>query len=936
MVTAGKWVPAGVIRSDRSLGKGEQLVVVLIDSNSGAEIERIEVIPPKGIENRYSWPLLLANHINYKATHIRAGIQKSDGSFTTEGSSYKNQLWVTGNGARAFITTASNINEWKDLYQIKAIGSLPRGISVTCRLAHAVKNVTYQTFTYSFKDNELGNWVWPSCLSRAMNESNGLLRAGEKDESRNSFTPIGSGYRNKIWAPSASVPLSLSFTINASAATLKSAGDIYAALCGTVSAPPSTKKEVDAWLSGFSAGKFADISYPSKFDAANAQKVVRISDVSALETHLNRIVGISRYLSTMTSVDNSYLDMAVKALQFYAQENYDTANWWQRQIGLAKKVCTAILLLAKHLIKKELMNDVIPYLMKTTNTHAFRHTGANLADFVTVQTIWSISAWKISGDAAYLLYLKAAVDNLSALCLPVERDGVEEGEGINIDYSISQHNPRQGKQICSHLYSGTYGHEMLGRIFELLPVLRNEFSIGSDAINGLGKLLIHGLGWTGYAGFLDFQTCGRGVSRSSSFNNRAHGRWANSLMSYAGTEEIGPMTELARRASTGDETKNSHFKGGKLFWVNDYLVHFGAGYGLWAKAVSKRTVGTESGNGENLKALYMGAGTYFLTRHGKEFLNIQPVWVWQRLPGTTVEQVPGFQWPALNWGQGAWGNHDFAGGVSTGGKSILSMEWSRNNISHAYKTVMAVEDRIICIGTGIDIRKAIHPVITSVNQCLLQGSVRYMDLLGREHSVAPGQTVTASDIHMVHHDGFLYTFGDLGGRPNVTIHVASQKGRWSDINTAGSADLVEASLFSMWINHPAQQTGSYLYEIQPTDGFPKNRPVLSTSGISSTVHFWGDGEKLAMVSCFKVPPVTDSSSKIPGRVSPEYPCSYICESDTGEIRLACADPTQIRQTLSFVENTLAKSSAAGRKIEIVLPQGDLRGSTVKGSYALTK
>ncbi|WP_277395122.1 polysaccharide lyase family 8 super-sandwich domain-containing protein, partial [Pseudomonas viridiflava] len=118
----------------------------------------------------------------------------------------------------------------------------------------------------------------------------------------------------------------------------------------------------------------------------------------------------------------------------------------------------------------------------------------------------------------------------------------------------------------------------------------------------------------------------------------------------------------------------------------------------------------ECGNGENPKGYYMGAGTYFLTRHGGEYEGIQPVWNWQRLPGTTVEQVPDFTWPDITWGANMWGSHAFCGRVSDGKKSLLSMELCRKNITHAYKTVMTLDDRVTCIGSRINSSTAKYPV----------------------------------------------------------------------------------------------------------------------------------------------------------------------------------------------------------------------------------
>jgi chondroitin AC lyase len=568
--------------------------------------------------------------------------------------------------------------------------------------------------------------------------------------------------------------------------------------------------------------------------------------------------------------------------------------------------------------------------MKTTTTFAHVQTGANLADFAAIQVCWSLCAWKNSADDQYLLYLRGAADVLSELCLPVQRNGKEHGEGISVDYSISQHNPRHDNRYYSQLYLGGYGFELLGRIFENLTTLKGEFGLSPQAVNELTRVVIEGMGWVGYARHLDLQVDGRGISRSSKFITH-YATWAEALLPIADQSSKPALTELIRRAG-GDESSNRYYKGARIFWVNDYMAWIGSTFCLWAKAISTRTVGSESGNGENPKGYYMGAGTCFVSRHGQEYENIQPVWDWQRLPGSTVEQVPDFTWPDISWGQNAWGSHDFAGGTCSGTKSLLSMELSRKNVTHAYKTVMAVDDRIRFIGTNINSPTATHPVITTVNQCIGRGAVRYKDFQGNEYVVEPEQSVTSSNVHQVYHDGFVYTFGVLSLHPSVTIEVRTRTGAWSDINVGGSPALVEHLVFSLWINHPQRENASYLYEIKPADGLQRSVTQLAANRIASDIHMWGDDTTL-IGTFFKAGPASAESRQGESTIFPEQPCSFIYELQGTQFRLTCADPTQTLERLSFVV-AVDDQGVPTRRIEVALPQGDERGRSVTGVHLL--
>ncbi|MFJ4144744.1 polysaccharide lyase family 8 super-sandwich domain-containing protein [Pseudomonas sp. NPDC089734] len=921
MESATDWISLGRITSDRDLTEGEKLQVRLIASETGDLIEIVLFSPPPDSLEQCAWPQRLAEHINLMATHIRAGVRQADGSFKAEFSHYLNELWVEGGTtARTFLTTACDLDGWSDLGVITSVGSLPSGTSITCRLSSKDHGDVYQTMMVPITDDQCDRYSWPAFLSHSINTASNLLRAGEKNTSSKTFVPVGSSGKNRLWGPSG-FPLSAHYQVSVSSSALVSALSIYNALCAKVMVKPPTPQVIEGWLKGFADGKFQDLSYPASD--------IPVSDVTPLITHLERTLQIASYLYQQTSpLPVDYQVKALEALVFFAAQDYRTANWWYRNIGLAKLAGRAGLLLAKHVKQQELMGVFVPYAMRTTNTYSFTQTGANLADFASIQITWSLCAWKNSNEDTYLLYLRASADVLSELCLPVERNGVQHGEGISADFSISQHNVLHNDVYCSQLYSGTYGAELLGRIFESMAVLSKEFALTNAALSGLTKVVVNGNGWMGFARHLDFHVCGRAISRGVLMSSY-YANWARALLPIADVENKQALSELIRRAE-GDESNNQYYKGGRIFWVNDYMAHIGSRYCLWAKAISTRTVGGEGGIGENPKGYYMGAGTYFLTRHGKEYEGIQPVWDWQRLPGTTVEQVPDFTWPDI-WGVNMWGSHDFSGGVSDGKRSLLSMELSRENVTHAYKTVMALDDHIVCIGTRINSTAATHPVVTSVNQCMLKGAVRYLDLKGQEHDVAVGQTITANDIHMVYHDGFVYRFGVLWGHPSVTIEVKVCSGAWSDINVGGSPDKVEYPVFSLWINHAQGENGSYLYEISVADDFPATRSVLAMTSATDDVHLWADIDNSLMASFFKPVPTLYNVDERECVFLPEQACSYIYRLEGTQFSLTCADSTQTRDKLSFIVE-MDEAGNPLRRLEVSVPQGDDRGQAVSGVY----
>lgn len=847
---ANTWVSMREINSERDLIAGESLQITLINTATGEPVETVRFSPTPAV-GQYDWTKAFADYINATAVHLRAGVLQTDGTFKTEHSSYLNKIWTDSAPDRVALTTACRFSQWSDLYTVNAVGALPEGTTITCNLLNKSTGDLYQTVQCHVPTERLGRYWWPAYLSETINNRGELLRAGEKDNAQKKFVPIGSSFRNHAWAP-AGLPLTLEFDVGFSPAALASAAQVFTRLCDQIPKSIPSAQDIDAWLSGFSDGKFRDITYPAQGST--------VEDISGLNLHLDRAFRIACYLfSQATASPAHYLSHALEALNFYAGQDYKI-SWWNRQIGLAKKAGRTAVLLAKHLTGSELIKQFIPYAMKTTNTYVYTQTGANLADFASVQILWSVSAWKNSGQGSYLLYLRAAADVLSGLCQPVKREGKEHGEGVSVDYAINQHNALNGSQYCMQLYSGSYGAELLNRIVEGAVVLVSEFSLTATALSELVNVVVEGMGWMGYASRMDFHVNGRAISRGVPSN--AHiAKSAEVLLPFADTANKEALNELIRRTS-GDESNNQYYRGERLFWVNDYLAHIGSHYCVWAKAISTRTVGGESGNGENPKGYYMGAGTCFLTHHGKEYEGIQPVWDWQRLPGTTVEQVPNFKWPNTAWGVNMWGSHDFAGGVSDGKRTLLSMELSRKNVTHAYKTVMATNDRVTCMGTGIDTRSVMFPVVTCVNQCIARGPVRYLTIDNQEHTLEQG-SLTADNIQAVYHDGFVYTLAYFRSRPTVTIEVKSRSGAWSDININGSPYTVTLPVFSLCIHHQKGENGSYCYSVSPSEDL-LDRALLPTATVfeagMADEHIVYDGEAV-MVSCFDAE-LTDRKSVV--------------------------------------------------------------------------
>lgn len=772
-------VPGMNIKSDRDAQAGESICAFVVDKST-ENIKQIISFNPIGDEtNHYTWPEIFSDKINQQGVQIRAGEKNSSGGFDTVASQYRNKLWRPEGADLTVFSTNCSLDSWSDNGEINAISDLPVGLNLVVETKSKRHGVVYERLVFPVTREVSGRYTWPYSLSHYVNTHSLYVRCGEKNNDSKLIVPLVSSYRNHFWSP-VGADISVSMQYQVSSLSGDAEKTYQNALTAIQSSPPS-KETVDTWLKNFKGGLFADITYPAQQAGSNT---------APLYTHLNRVKSIAGFVRSIpVEQAQYYLSCAVAALNLYASKNYQTSNWWDRQVGLAKVAAESVVLLADKSLSGQLLPS-LHYLKKTTNT-TMNQTGANLADFAYIQFCWAIGGWQHVSEAGYLVDGFAASEAISSLCLPVSRHGVESGEGISKDYSFSQHNPGKGGKY-SQIYAGGYGLALLRSIFKLQPVLVGALALNGRSIQSLERFLLDGMGWFSYAQQFDFQVDGRGISRGMRYSNEL-AQWSGQLLKENPVNPLA-LQELMQRAN-GNEANNRYFAGNRAFWVNDYMTHITKEFCLWSKMVSTRTVGTETGNGENLKGYYMGAGSYFLTRNGQEYRDIQPLWEWQRIPGTTVEQDPSFKYPLVEWGYNAWGSHDFAGAVSDERVGVSSMILSKQNVKNAKKTVVALDDGAIFMGSSIDTSTAKYPVCTSINQSTLRGDVVIRYSTGEQQSLSLGDRVTSSAITDVTHDGFRYSFPQTAQA--ITVDASVRSGSWHDINVGGSKERVSGNVFSI-------------------------------------------------------------------------------------------------------------------------------------------
>ncbi|MFK0092597.1 polysaccharide lyase family 8 super-sandwich domain-containing protein [Pseudomonas sp. NPDC090592] len=628
----------------------------------------------------------------------------------------------------------------------------------------------------------------------------------------------------------------------------------------------ATEATVSKWKADYKDGKFKDIIYPQKQSGRNT---------APLYEHLERVQMLASF--AVKHNDDASGECAAEALRFYTAQEYATANWYQLKVGLASQVARCLMLLS---VRGNAPLESIKYVQALTNVDQQQYA-ANQVEFAYVQLLWSLAGWKNTSDVTYLAQAYAASRAVSKCCEFASLSAPTWGEGIRTDYSFSQHNPFviRDKSVCSQLYAGSYGFVFLETVFKFKSALVGVFGLTSASLENIELHLTEGLAWCAYAGRYDFHALGRAISRSRGGGTSAWSRWCGALLPTAkNPDRLREMKELG----SGKVMTGPGFRGSRAFWTNDYLSHLDNDFAVFCKVISTRTVGTETGNGENLKGYYMGGGSYFVHTHGKEYEGIQPVWNWQYLPGTTVEEDPHFEYPELRFGRNGWGSHDFAGVLSDGTVGVATMILSRQNINTSRKTIITLAGEVYCLGLTGDLSGVSHNVHTTVNQCWHDTRHVRSETSTGGHSINSG-TIRRSDISEVRHDGVVYQFLLPA---DVTVELTTSRGSWKSINGDQSAEPVSGGTFSLWINHGRVSEDRYAYVIRKA-GSVGSQPSFVCSATSQ--YIVSSTKDLAAGSVFS-PSVDIDLEEV--KITPKAPLVFVALLKDAKLTLTISDPTQ--------------------------------------------
>ena len=405
---------------------------------------------------------------------------------------------------------------------------------------------------------------------------------------------------------------------------------------------------------------------------------------------------------------------------------------------------------------------------------------------------------------------------------------------------------------------------------------------------------------------LDYSANGRALTRKDAGDGAVVLEAACDELAALLPERAAELTAL-RKHIDGTGAPYSYL-GNRYFWSSDFMTDEREGFYISVKMVSNRTVGTETSNGENLKACWLPFGLTWIVHRGDEYDNIFPVLDWGRLPGVTSAHMATSNIKRLTQPE------SFVGGVSDGRYGAAAMDFDQLS-TRGHKAWFFFDHEMVALGAGITSSRD-EPVNTTLNQTLLHGPA-----LVDGNAVAAGGS---SEPHAswVLHDGVGYVF------PKPTaIHVKTRPrtGNWKSINLQYSDDPVTKPVFTLWIDHGVHpQNAAYAYVVLPdTDerrlrewvAYPSVRIVADSSEQQAVVN---DGLGVAEV-------VFHTAGRLTLRngfdVETDRPCLAMLVRQAGGARIAVSSPGG---ESAVVHLTFPQT---GQRLTFELPGGEFAGKS---------
>ena len=544
--------------------------------------------------------------------------------------------------------------------------------------------------------------------------------------------------------------------------------------------------------------------------------------------HLDNMVQLARAYKKEGSAfyrDADVEEAVGAALDFWLDHDFISENWWWNQIGTPRRMVDLLLIMDGDLT--EAQKAAAEPIVGRANLKA---SGARPGgDLIKIAGILGRGALFERDRETLQEALEAIAGEIG---FAVDRGDTSDVRGLQTDFSFHHRHDRVTSTI-------TYGFGFARAFADWAEKVHGTaFAFPDRAVELVVDFYLDGITKTmAFGKYPDPGALNRGITRRDALGPRSPDLPQKLLRvtSYR-QDELEAVVEIRRGEREPDLTSS------RFFWHTEYYSHQRPHYFTSVRMFSSRNHSMEvPHNEEGVTNHHLGDGFHFITRTGEEYVDIFPVWDWQKIPGTTVVQKPSLPGPEAVQQPGLT---DFVGGVTDGtyGAAAFDFESPLDSLS-ARKAWFFFDEEVVALGAAIR-SESDHPVATTLNQSLLKGPVVIARAGGP--SVLERGTHDPEEVAWVHHDKTAYLFPEPAA---VRVQNRRRSGAWEDINRqtwASASEEVHKDVFTLWVDHGvAPEEAGYGYIVVPgieaaeVDAYQADAPIeilANTSALQAVKH----------------------------------------------------------------------------------------------------
>ena len=614
-------------------------------------------------------------------------------------------------------------------------------------------------------------------------------------------------------------------------------------------------------------GSYADINYEDKANTWQPQ------------AHYNRLKTMSyAYISPQNVYYNNaeLYKRIVKGIQYWLALNPKSTNWYHNEID--EPTFFGLILIAmrdgEQKLSDELEHQIFERWCKNGSNPAKR-TGSNRSEMAV--------HWMYFGC------LMEAVDTLDlALNYIFEPVAYTNEEGLQVDNSFLQHGPQ--------LYIGGYGEVMLESVLKTAVCVKGtQYTLPDDKLKILRDYVLTSYSIVIRGEVMHWNAIGRQLSRPDFLRYPERRIPIFEMMKEVDEQYAQSYNQILDRlkgTATPDEGVLPYHA---QFYRGDYALHSIPGYSFATRMVSSRTCRQESINGENLLGYYLSDGSTVITRSGKEYLDIMPLWDWNKIPGVTaplLETIP--EVPAMS----TYGTTEFAGGVSDsiyGCSGYQYYDGYSGVNTGATKGYFFFDDEVVCLGTGINSDH--EEVQTTVNQCWGKNSFTIGTQSGEiEEKEGEIASLDISNCNWLIHDGIGYYFPKS---QKVKVENRERIGNWRWISTMWASKELTGKVFTLGIEHQVPvKDRTYSYVIIPNSttkslsNYIKKADVEILTNTDSVQIVYHKEKRIYECIFYRA-----CTYKGDVEITSLQPCAMLIKQNEGVYNLHISDPTQSKNQI---------------------------------------